>query len=875
MSAALINSNVIGNPYMFGTYLPSAHGIGLNLFGGMPGGQFIDQAISMQLNSLLQSRGYSIGSFNPSQNAFDQFLSQQYSAAQLTAMRSQRAFENDSARLSQFMTRGYSMITGNTPTDAQKAMIGGISSNVMQYGISTLAPLYPTTVDEIFGLKGSSSLFNMGLAQGSRFLTDPRPGGGFGSFATADGGAKLGDFGAAVFKRLYENQSDMRGIGGTAAGQMFTQMTQRGLLSDKDFNVEGVTTKLKSMSKAVSAMRDIFGDLGKADAPMLEIMNGLEALTQGALQRFDATKVATLVRNTQYMAKQAGVGMDAVMGMQSSVVSQLGAMGADSSFANPIVQQSLATATAYGAIEGGNIGFRRFSKEQVMALDQTLRAGAAGSQVAKQAAVLMRMRDLGLLTGKDGKNPGKELADEFAAGNFSRLNFMSTQDLAKLLTDSGVDAQTAGNAVMNPAAAEEFIRTYNLDQGTRARQADLELTPILQNLVSAPINLALEKKVSAATRNKITQGLPGFLFSELSPEDRGDPVKRNKAIAAFIRRQMTPEEVAKAGSAAEGLAASLVGQLEETYRPTAYGGLQNLLALHYKPMLAKQGMLAREAGRQAEVADIMAGLGTSGPLRRVMEAIVAPGATGESVAASFFGGDQKATLMLDESQEKFRKANLLEAEILKLGNDLEKASPEEKKEILDKIEKNKDELRKIMHGPEGLIENLKNVGMETVSAGIKKRKAIQDIARSSKMGTDAGANLLAGITGKREDIAKRVRARLGKTASEEDVAKEIEKEERGLSAVPTADDLLGAELIKGGHDDLSKLVGSDKAKIMREKGISLREMEDALNLEKSREDAVQKMTIDGTLKVINGEDGVVNANGMTSISGPAAKPNTK
>src|SRR5476649_2789474 len=73
---------------------------------------------------------------------------------------------------------------------------------------------------------------------------------------------------------------------------------------------------LKSYTAAIAAVRDLFGDNGRPNAPMRELIAGLEALTAGAVGQIDPGRLNGLVRNTYNLAKQTGIPLNNLMMMQ-------------------------------------------------------------------------------------------------------------------------------------------------------------------------------------------------------------------------------------------------------------------------------------------------------------------------------------------------------------------------------------------------------------------------------------------------------------------------------------------------------------------------------------------------------------------------------
>ena len=100
------------------------------------------------------------------------------------------------------------------------------------------------------------------------------------------------------------NQLDkLRNIGGVQAGI-------------RDFDAGNVKRSLEGYVDVISSMREIFGDAGVTNAPIQELIAGLEALSQGTLTQVDPGSLNMMVRTTQQLARQSGMSIDAMAMMQ-------------------------------------------------------------------------------------------------------------------------------------------------------------------------------------------------------------------------------------------------------------------------------------------------------------------------------------------------------------------------------------------------------------------------------------------------------------------------------------------------------------------------------------------------------------------------------
>jgi hypothetical protein len=136
----------------------------------------------------------------------------------------------------------------------------------------------------------------------------------------------------------------------------------------RSFDADRIKRSIKSYVGVVSAMRDIFGDMGKPNAPMQELMAGLEALTMGAMSQIDPGRLGMMVRQTYNLAKQTGVTMDNALMLQQHAAARAQADGARAGVRRPGAQGGLAFGGAYRAQgHGAHTAWGAMSADQVTA----------------------------------------------------------------------------------------------------------------------------------------------------------------------------------------------------------------------------------------------------------------------------------------------------------------------------------------------------------------------------------------------------------------------------------------------------------------------------------------------------------------------------
>ena len=72
---------------------------------------------------------------------------------------------------------------------------------------------------------------------------------------------------------------------------------------------------LKEYNGAIAAIRELFGDNGKSNAPVAQLMASLNQLTNGASMQMSPAKVESSMREIRLAARDAGIGDEQLMGM--------------------------------------------------------------------------------------------------------------------------------------------------------------------------------------------------------------------------------------------------------------------------------------------------------------------------------------------------------------------------------------------------------------------------------------------------------------------------------------------------------------------------------------------------------------------------------
>jgi hypothetical protein len=430
--------------------------------------------------------------------------------------------------------------------------------------------------------------------------------------------------GSSVEEVRTENQQIRAQAAGLSAGKPLDmeKLEQLNTMGEqlRSFDAVRVGKKLEDMSGAVSAMRDIFGDMGHPNAPMSMLVAGLDALTQGGLSNMTPANAEKTVRNTYNLAKRAGVSMEAVAGMTAQAAQQADRLGLDRGLVPGIVQGSL----AYGGGLGQSLAldipkFGAADKERLTAMDQQLRTNAAGSPMANRLGALMRMGDDGLLEG-----PAKEMYDKLATGNTDVDVPKDDAAFMKLMSQSSVGTSTARQALKAKRSNQEQIGKYDaVIQTVRESQFEDILKPMQSSVGSAATGEYINQFPAADRVDvKAKTGEAIMRAVQETPSDvRRTPEKLNPLIERVITEQADARGVKLSPKAAAAARFAAVGQMDTLAEQANFGNSTVLFDLVDKNALEQQKKAQGEASVLADRQSTLAGVPAATTFSRISDAI--------------------------------------------------------------------------------------------------------------------------------------------------------------------------------------------------------------------------------------------------------------
>lgn len=764
---------------------------GLPFTGGQYGG-ITAMAMGGPLHRMMGDVGMVPMGVGHDQNVYDRLMKQRYTMMQMQAMQQAAQADRD-AYMQTF--RGLAAVTG-TPFGGEQRRAAQSLANAATTMSPLFAEMMPDFLDQLGGLRGSNAVMARRMIDAGRYRMDPVTG-RMGMSAESVGaisnrlygdlfsqenlpamrGVSAGQVGSMI------QELQMRGMIGTAASQgrymgisgadpragtmralgelspadRFEAMRRSGVTSPgsaltaedldrlqldprvsdrlRSFDANKIKRSVQSYVGVVSAMRDIFGDMGKQNAPMAELIAGIEALTMGGMSQIDPGRMSMMVRQTYNLAKQTGVTMDNVVMMQNHAAQRAGQMGIEPGFAVQATQGALAFGGAYRAQgHGAHAAWGAMTADQVTQLDTNLRVQAAASNTANRMAVAVRMAEA-----RGGLDPNGDAGrfvtaarggmTEFrgADGNL-RSVMMSDREFTRMMTAAGGrdgrpggisegDVQTMlGQLDTN----REYVERYGMANTVRRLQGTDELHPFvghrMQETLTARFRDQLVRRgmdpgrASARAREAaagIAQRTTRRMF-DMGTEEFADTAARNQAIGGFIGEEL---DAAGMGDVLEGMGAEergefLRGTADRFYgaanrairgsRYRSFGNLQNVHRLTNRTTLDESDRQQMQARFTAEMQESLAPLGHGSMLQRAVEAV--RGARTDdpnvllSVVAESLGGvridDINRALMPRFQQINARRTAVeaIQADILKTTD------PQQRAQLMERLDMARREL---------------------------------------------------------------------------------------------------------------------------------------------------------------------------------------
>ena len=682
-----------GRPPAFRTGFEGVPVVGDNPIAGMIGGTYLAGAMG--------GMGMAPMGLNHGQNTWDVIRARQYMQARQRAMT--LAVEADRASALETF-RGVAAMTGTRFGAEQRRAAGTIVDGIMPFA-PMMAMFNPDLLDAMGGHRGSAVVMADRMMEAGRYRMDAATG-RMGMSAESAGFAAN-----RLFDQIYSQDrgAGMRGLTAGQVGGLFQELQARGMvgrdatpLADRQmatlarmpeadrqalmagrgvapaggdfrrlsgddldklsldegfanklraFDADKVRRSITAYSGAVAAMRDIFGDNGRPNAPMAELVRGLEAMTGGSMASMDPARAAAMVRQTYNLSKSTGVTLDTAMLMQGHFQARAQAAGLEGVFGVQATQSALAFGGAYKALGlGAPTAWGAAGADQIQQMAGNLTVGAAASNMANRLAAVARLGRTvgGFEAGSEAANlldavRGGQTTFEGAGGRRSLA--MNESEFYRILTSArgaggralGVTENDVRELLSQRDENREFAAENNIGNTVFRMQARDQVNPF----VADRLRETLANRLGDAGADR---GRAGELAKALSRratdrvmaidlDDFSDDRRRDGRIAEILDEEIRAEG---GGDLLDGMgegerdaflrvtAQRFYGRANQAIRNSGLrglGNLQNVRRVYDPEAIAEAQRNQERQASEAGLQDAMAPLGRGGFGRRLMAAI--------------------------------------------------------------------------------------------------------------------------------------------------------------------------------------------------------------------------------------------------------------
>lgn len=492
----------------------------------------------------------------------------------------------------------------------------------------------------------------------------------------------------------------------------------------KAFDHRRVQQTLKDYAGAVNAMQEIFGDAGRPNAPMPQLMNALNQLAGGSLTQMTPGNAEKMVREINNLAQNSGVGLEMMMVVSQLAAQQVQAFGGDPTATPGVVRSMFETRQALQQVGGRPGGFGHSGINQLMAKQGELAAAASESRTANQLATLMRLEHRfggeGAFAGAAGR-----LADAVRAGQHRfigadgkpRSVAMDTQEFIGTLTGGrpGMSRAAVIQALQARHANREFQQMFDTGRIAEAAQpeefwnriAAEDRARVGSRVITQLRDMGIGRDAAARLSQRVVSvGIEAI--QKMRPEDT-DPELRRKIIGDALRSEFRGAAAAGDRDAIDLMRRGDLGQLEDPLwagldvvsmqKGTGFGSMsiQDRLRLTNRAMIAARQQARAKSSIEAIQQRALAPLGRAGVWRNLVQAIqtAKAGVDLGDVASKALGGVSDKALIdaLTQGPQGGALGELQRegAEFAKVGKQFEQATPQQQLNMHKQLGQARDE----------------------------------------------------------------------------------------------------------------------------------------------------------------------------------------
>lgn len=615
-----------------------------NPFTNLPGGLFGQLAAQSLLGPYAQNQfGMSPFGTGNLQNIYDRMSLQQYGQMQQGLMAEMS--RHDAARLTEAL-RGMSLATRGVWTAEQEQVMRSIEP--IARAVAPMAA-YMSPQDilsyESSVLGGRSGVaFSRFFSEGARYARDPATG------FRGMGAASMSAVGSGVYEELFggSGRFDLKGLSAGQAGQMYDVMQRSGMMPGQaeidralaspggqamagdagalqNFQKDQVVRQIRNYTGVISAMKDIFGDLGNPNAPVPELINALEAITNGGMSQMDPGRLEMTARNFRNLSRNSGIEMPVAMMMLQRATAATQQFGMNPLFAT---EATMGTFGFIGAMQQSGLmqsPMWGMANQTVLGqMDTNLRLAAASSGIANRLGALARFGTAVNFGGQTG-----EILDLMRRGTpeaIAQLDRMRAQGLLSegaitqaMVRDSGgaITEGMAVSAMRHREANMEFVHREGLMNVVRPLQGgELYQQRIMPALQSAMMAAGIDQRQAEALGARLSEALRNTPREDLSTQERA-----NATISRLLREQ--GGQLGISNDRLQAMGPHVMGTMADIASQTGgYGSLANMLALHDPRAMRGTAENMLDSGVQSLHQSALAGVGQGTMSKRLMKLLM-------------------------------------------------------------------------------------------------------------------------------------------------------------------------------------------------------------------------------------------------------------
>jgi hypothetical protein len=666
---------------------------GLPLPGGPETRLMFEMMLGSQLNAIMSKAGMAGIGVGHGQNMYDRLQSQEF-YKRLQDSQAEAAKQDRSSFMGTM--RGMALLTGQPFTPQMQTAAGHISDLAVSAS-PFLAPMFGDVIDQLHGRRGSAMIMQQRMASAGRYRLDPTTGqmgmsnkslkrlnenimedfysdekigemkgisaGQLGSLygelslrgmiagsafrpsisaadltknMSADDAVALAKkAGVKNIRKGRDGQVDLSGMRSDDLEKLTNAATKDTEFMEK-LDTNKVKRSLKSHLEAITAMRDIFGDAGKPNAPIPELMRALDAMSMGSMGQVDAGRLARTVRQTYYLAKSAGINADTAMLIQQDAAVHGRQLGIEAPFAMTATQHALAfNATLRSSGAFATPVFGGMTEAQMTQFGRKLTTQGIASNLGTRFGTLARMRDA-----MDGKVANTDLGrvleaiqnnETFATIGGQRVDLtkLSDQQVQQIGANAGLSRNTiAAMLTQKPQAREALDRNPELAAYVRETAQPAEVGRTLTRSALASLGAGLRPygisggQLAGLATNVVAK------MRELTPDDYNQMPDFEKNMARIIEEQLPanvrnalPRNPEQRQAALRMLATSVIGNMDRTTMKGMNAKLQNVLTTTDPRVLAETRARQQYEKIQDVARSTMSGVTGDSMLRSIVDAI--------------------------------------------------------------------------------------------------------------------------------------------------------------------------------------------------------------------------------------------------------------